>query len=195
MLAGHALHSRVHSLHKLLGPMMGGAAPVVYADGCYRLNDAAGVGVDAACFDALVRAGDQQAHAGHAAAAAAAYRQALHLYQGDLWVLGTDVQALVERERLRACHLTVLAWLADYAYGEQDYTACLDYAGRLLGHDPCREDAHRLIMRCYVRRGERAQALHQYRLCAEILRAQFAATPEPETVALFEQVRLDPRSI
>src|SRR5438067_11315163 len=90
--------------------------------------------------------------------------------------LGTDVQALVERERLLACHLTVLAWLADYAYGEQDYTACLDYAGRLLGHDPCREDAHRLIMRCYVRRGERAQALHQYRLCAEILRAQFAAT-------------------
>src|SRR5436305_11097372 len=36
VLAGHALHSRVHSLHKLLGPMMGGAAPVVYADGCYR---------------------------------------------------------------------------------------------------------------------------------------------------------------
>ena len=40
--AGEALHSRIYSLHKLLGPLIGGASPIVHAAGCYRLNAAAG---------------------------------------------------------------------------------------------------------------------------------------------------------
>ena len=62
-------------------------------------------------------------------------------------------------------------------------------------HDPCREDAHRLVMRCHVRRGERAQALHQYRVCEGILRAAFETSPQPVTAVLFEQVRLAPGSV
>jgi DNA-binding SARP family transcriptional activator len=50
-------------------------------------------------------------------------------------------------------------------------------------------------MRCHVRRGERSQALRQYRLCQQILRAEFDAAPEPATEALFEQVRLAPSAI
>ena len=193
-LAGESLHSRVHSLNKLLGERLGGAVPVVYVAGRYRLNSAAGVGVDVAYFDALVTAGDRQARTGHHAAAVAAYERAVALYHGDLCV-GTDVHALLERERLRARYLTLLASLANYACGAGDDARCLEYALCLLAGDPCREDAHRLVMRCYVRRGERAQALRQYRVCEAILRTEFAASPEPETVALFDQVRLDPRSI
>ena len=76
-----------------------------------------------------------------------------------------------------------------------DYTGCLSHARRLLANDPCREDAYRLMMRCYVRLGERAQALRQYRLCQTILRTEFDAVPEPATTALFDQIRLDPGSI
>jgi hypothetical protein len=47
----YSLHNRAYSLHKLSGPMIAGAAPVVHADGCYRLNDAAGVEVDVACVN------------------------------------------------------------------------------------------------------------------------------------------------
>jgi len=65
----------------------------------------------------------------------------------------------------------------------------------VLQHDPCREDAHRLIMRCYLRRDQRAQALHQFRVCQSILSAEFDAAPEPVTVALFEQIRLDPAGV
>jgi hypothetical protein len=32
-------------------------------------------------------------------------------------------------------------------------------------------------------------------MCEAILRTEFATSPEAETVALFDQVRLDPRSI
>ena len=65
----------------------------------------------------------------------------------------------------------------------------------MLAHDPCGEDAHRLVMPCHVRRGERAQALHHYGVYVDILRAAYATTPEPATVALFEQVRRDPGSV
>jgi DNA-binding SARP family transcriptional activator len=62
----------------------------------------------------------------------------------------------------------------------------------LVERAPCREDAHRAIMRCHVRLGERAQAFEQYRLCAQILRAEYGAAPEQATTVLYEQVRLDP---
>ena len=105
------------------------------------------------------------------------------------------MRAIIERERLRAMHLNLLAYLADDRFAAGDYQGCLEMAGRLLDGDPCREDAHRLVMRCHVRRGERAQALRQYLLCQQILRAEFDAAPEPATDALFEQARLDPSTI
>jgi DNA-binding SARP family transcriptional activator len=192
-LAGQSLNSLVYSLNKQLGDALG-AGLVLHTDGYYRLNAEAGVGVDIACFDALACQGDQRARAGDLTEAAECYCRATAWYRGDLWS-GCELQAVIERERLRACYLTLLARLADYSYAQGDYTACLDYTRRLLASDPCREDGHRLAMRCYVRLGERAQALRQYRLCADILRAEFDTLPEPATLALYDQARLDPASI
>jgi DNA-binding SARP family transcriptional activator len=166
----------------------------VCEDGYYRLNTEAGVRVDMACFDRLADTGDEQARAGDLASAAACYALAIRHYHGDLSV-ADDVESIVERERLRSRYLSLLARVADYHYGARDYDTCLEYAGCLLASDPCREDAHRLVMRCHVRRGERAQALRQYRLCQDILRAEFDAVPEPATTVLFDQIRLDPGSI
>jgi DNA-binding SARP family transcriptional activator len=101
----------------------------------------------------------------------------------------------VQRERVRALYLSLLGRLADQYFRECDYPAALEYALRLLSDDPCREDAHRLVMRCHVRLGERAQALRQYRVCQQILAAEFEARPEPLTSVLFDRVRLDPANV
>jgi DNA-binding SARP family transcriptional activator len=193
-LACQSLNSLIHHLHRLLGDELGGAMPVTHADDYYRLNVEAGVGLDIALFDTLVAAGDRQLRAGNNAAALELFNRAIPLYRGDLCT-SADTLAIVERERLRASFLNLLARLADHHFEAGDYSACLDYALRLLSHDPCREDAHRLVMRCYVRRGERAQALRQYRLCERVLQTEFSAVPEPTTQALFEQVRLNPIGI
>ena len=194
MLAHQSLNSLVYSVRKQLGDALERASPIRYLDGSYWLNREAGVGVDLACYVALVAQGDRQSRAGDLAEAMQTYGRALALYRGDLWS-GPDLQATIERERLRASCLTLLARLADYAYACGEYCTCLEYAGRLLALDPCREDAHRLMMRCEVHLGERAQALRQYHVCADVLRAEFGAAPEPATVALYEQVRLDPASV
>jgi hypothetical protein len=92
------------------------------------------------------------------------------------------VHAVVERERLRGPYLSLLVSLVAWAHAAGDDAACLAYA-------QC------LVMRCHVRWGERAQALHQYRVCVDILRAAFGTMPEPATVALFEQVCRTPGSV
>jgi DNA-binding SARP family transcriptional activator len=193
-LAHQSLNSLVYSVHKLIGDALGGAAAILHEDGYYRLNMEAGVGVDVACFDDWADTGDQQVRAGDLARAATSYRKSVHLYRGDLAV-ETDVESVLERERLRARFLSLLGYLADERYRAGDYGACLAQAWRLLGLDPCREDAHRVVMRCYVRRGERAAALRHYQVCEHILQVEFDAAPEPATTALFDQIRLRPSHI
>ena len=101
----------------------------------------------------------------------------------------------MERERLRATCRRALIRLSDYSFARQNYDASLAHALELLAHDPCREDAHRLVMRCHVRLGERSQALHHYRTVQAILRSECDAEPESATTALFEQIRLNPHAV
>jgi DNA-binding SARP family transcriptional activator len=192
--AAQSLSTLVHALRQRLAGSLAGAPPVLHAEGAYALNLDAGVAVDIAHFDALAAAGERSLLAGDRAAAVRSWKLAIGLYRGDLSV-GADVHAIVERERLRALNLTLLARVADHHLQEGEHHQVLHYARRLLQHDPCREDAHRLVMCCHVRLGERAQALRQYRICRQILEREFGAPPEPSTEALFERVRLDPASV
>jgi DNA-binding SARP family transcriptional activator len=193
-LAHQSLNSLIYSLHKLIGDALGGAAVILHEDGYYRLNMEAGIDVDVACFDSWANRGDQHVRAGDLARAATSYRKSVQLYRGDLSV-EMDVGSVLARERLRTRFLGLLGYLADERYGAGDYGACLNHAWCLLGHDPCREDAHRVVMRCHVQRGERAAALRHYHVCANILRAEFDAAPELATTALFDQIRRQPSHV
>lgn len=193
-LAVQSLNTLVYSIGRMLRQAIGGAAPILHPNGSYQLNLAAGIGIDTLAFDRTARSGDEHDRDGREAEAIAAYRRAVDLYTGDLYPVG-DTHAVVERERLRAVYHTLLARLAEHHFKQRAYNVALDHALRQLGSDPTREDAYRMAMRCYVRRGERAQALRQYRLCERILRAEFDARPEPATVALFDLVRHDPGSV
>jgi DNA-binding SARP family transcriptional activator len=193
-LASQSLCSVVYSLHKSLGDCIGGAAPVIRKDGSYCLNLEAGVGVDVQCFDSATEAGEQKVYDGDHEGATVCFRRAIAWYRGELCE-GEEAESAIDRERLRARYLSLLARLADYCYRRGDYVSCVGYALVLLSEDPCREDAHRLAMRCYVRQGSRAQAFRQYRLCEGVLRAEFDALPEPATRTLFEQIRTDPESV
>lgn len=194
VLASQSLNSLTHSLRKWLSDELNGEGPIVYKDGYYRLNTEAGVSVDVTSFEALVKMGDQHAFANRLPNAIPFYTQAILLYRGDLCA-GVDINAVMVRERLRVQFLTALAHLADYHFSINEYGRCFHYTNRLLENDPCREDAHRLAMRSYVRQGQRAQALRQYRLCVDILRSEFDAAPEQLTSQLYDQIRLSPDTI
>jgi DNA-binding SARP family transcriptional activator len=195
-LAGQALNSLLRSLKVLLAGALGGAEPVVPTAGQYRLNASAGVAVDVAHFRTLVAQGEQLQREDQLAASATVFRRAVQLYQGDLSLAaGHAGRIALERERLRAMYGRALVRLADDAFATGAFEAALEHAHALLAHDPCREDAHRLVMRCHLRLGERSQALHHYQTVREILRVELDAEPEPATSALFDQIRLAPSDV
>jgi DNA-binding SARP family transcriptional activator len=189
-----SLHSLVPSLHKQLGDAIGGAPPVISSDGSYRLHVEAGVCVDRAAFDDLAEAGECHLRAGRPELAVRCFKRGIQLYRGDL-PAGEDIRTLVEQQRLRASFLNLLAHVADHAFERDALEECLGHVLALLAYDPCREDAHRLEMRCYARRGQRSQALQQYRVCETVLRSEFQAVPERETTELFDRLRTDPAGV
>src|SRR5262249_51462689 len=90
-----SLNTLVYNLHNLLGPPLNGAAPVLHEDGYYRLNTAAGIGIDVMNFDRCIADGDQHMQAGDTSATLDAYTQAVALYRGDL-CFAADAHTLME---------------------------------------------------------------------------------------------------
>jgi DNA-binding SARP family transcriptional activator len=58
----------------------------------------------------------------------------------------------------------------------------------MLDIDPCREDAHRLLMRCYAEQGRVYPAMRQYEMCRRILRSTVDAEPATGTTQLYRAI-------
>jgi DNA-binding SARP family transcriptional activator len=120
----------------------------------------------------------------------AEYELAVSLYQGDF--LADDPYEewpVLTRERLRLTHLDTVDRLSYLYFSQGRYAPCVALCQRIVERDPCQEDAHRRLMRCYSRQGQLHLALRQYRICAEALRAELGVDPAAETTALYEQIR------
>ena len=76
------------------------------------------------------------------------------------------------------------------AQGEID--AALPNARRWVALEPAHEPAHRQLMRLYARSGQPAAAVRQYQLCVQTLQEELGVDPQPETTALYEQIRRQP---
>lgn len=64
----------------------------------------------------------------------------------------------------------------------------VDHAHHALSIDPLQERFHRAIMRSYHRLGDRAAALGQFSICRDLLSSEHGVDPDPETIALSEQI-------
>ena len=60
---------------------------------------------------------------------------------------------------------------------------------RLVEHDPVDEEASRALMACALRRGERGEALREYRRLERALQDELGVEPGPETAAVYKQIR------
>ena len=61
-------------------------------------------------------------------------------------------------------------------------------AQRWLELDPLHEPAHRALIRLYAERGDRAEALAQYRECVRTLSRELGVPPLAETTRLYEAI-------
>jgi DNA-binding SARP family transcriptional activator len=65
--------------------------------------------------------------------------------------------------------------------------AAIGACQKMLQHDECNESAHRLLMECYLRLGQRYLAVKQFRICETALK-KLDLEPSEETLALHQRL-------
>src|SRR5262245_22303856 len=163
---------------------------VEFCDHGYRLNPALHVDVDVERFERQLRSAEVADRAGDREAARMAYQQAIALYRGDFAADAPFEQwTLLPRESLRIKLVDALDRLSRIELADHRIDDCIATAHHMLDIDPCREDAHRLLMRCYAAQGRIYQALRQYDFCRRILNATIDTNPMADTTDLYHQIR------
>ncbi|MGH3753540.1 MAG: AfsR/SARP family transcriptional regulator [Pseudonocardiaceae bacterium] len=162
---------------------------IEYAEGGYRINPELRVDVDVERFEAALSMARSAERSGDLDGALIAYREALELYRGDFVSDAPYEQwTLLPRETLRLTYIDALDRVSRIQLSAGRLDDCIAVGLRMLDVDPCREDAHRLLMRCYASRGQAYQATRQYEFCCRILKRILEVEPAPETTRLYRAI-------
>lgn len=125
-----------------------------------------------------------------------ALQTALSLYRDD-FLAGFYVKdapefeswLLTERGRLRELAVNGLQRLALHFAEAEAWQPAIAALRRLLVLEPWREEAHRRLMFCLARSGERAAALAHFEICRQVLADELDVPPSDETLALARQIK------
>jgi DNA-binding SARP family transcriptional activator len=163
---------------------------IEYADGGYRINPELVVEVDVERFEKLLASVRRAERSGDLDGALVAFQEAIGLYRGDFASDAPYEQwALLPRESLRMTYIDALDRVGRIQFGMGRLDDCITTGLRMLAVDPCREDAHRLLMRCYADQGRIYQALRQYEFCCRVLQATLETCPTPQTSQMYRAIK------
>jgi DNA-binding SARP family transcriptional activator len=167
--------------------------PVVeFRAGRYQISSELDLQTDVEEFERLAAAVGEAEQVGERATAIVLCERAIDVYRGDFMVDEPyEDWALLRRETLRVKYLDLLdrlttSYLADDRIGE-----CISAAQQILHQDACREDAHRLLMRCYARQGRLHQVTRQFELCSRAIESALGCEPSEATATLYRSIRLE----
>lgn len=163
---------------------------IIYKDNAYGMAQDLQFWVDVEEFEKLVDSGRRLEVRNRLSAAISDYEAAVSLYQGDFLEENPyENWTVLPRERLRLAYLTTLDRLSHIYFSQTRYAACASLCQLILIRDPCREDAHCLLMQCYNHQGQDHLALRQYQSCVKALRIELEVEPMPETVKIYNCIR------
>jgi DNA-binding SARP family transcriptional activator len=163
---------------------------IEYAEGSYRINPELSVHVDVKRFEETLLAARWAERSGDPDSALIGYREAIELYRGDFASDAPYEQwTLLPRESLRLSYIDALDRVSRIQLNVGRLDDCIAIAHRMLDIDPCREDAHRLLMHCYTSQGRNYQAVRQYDFCLRMLKRTLGVEPAAETTRLYQVIR------
>lgn len=93
-----------------------------------------------------------------------------------------------QRTGLRTQFIQAADTLVGLCLETHNYALGLRHAQHLLTADPLREETYRQLMRLLALSGDRSAALKQFEHCQRIIHEELGVEPEPETLALYEQI-------
>jgi DNA-binding SARP family transcriptional activator len=121
--------------------------------------------------------GQRSEGAGEQRAQAIQYlEQAVELYQGEFLEGWREGEWYWQRQQeLQRKYLEALLALGQLLFAEGRYSQAADVYRRAIVADSYLEVAHRELMRCYARQGDRGQALQHYQELGELMRDELGA--------------------
>src|SRR5579884_857252 len=142
---------------------------------CLELTEAQ---VDVLAFDAAIRRGDS-----------VSLERAVALYRGPLLEDCLEEWVLLERQQREQAYLQAREQLAEAALQAGDAAGAGVHLRSVIGVDPLREGAQRGLMQALADGGDYAAAVQVYRQLRLLLHRELHTEPDPQTTALFEQLR------
>lgn len=187
-----SLNSAVHALRKMLSgclSSLSASESVLFEGGAYRLSPRILLSADTDEFDACYEEGLRFEETGRVAEAVAKYEKAADLYRGDYLIEDLyEEWTAIERERLGEVYVDLSRRLAVHYMKGGRLRESVRTCYRVLEKDRSDEDAHRLLMECFVRLGQRGKALRQYELCEGALGREYDMVPSPQTRNLYASI-------
>ncbi len=181
----NSLSTTLYQLRRVLGQ----SDWILFDDEAYHFNRERAYWFDVEVFEANL-AQATRLRAVEPERAVALLQAALNLYQGDFVEDLLDGEwFLLRREELRRKYLDALLLLGQLLFAREDYTHAAEVYRRAIEKDEVLEEAHRELMRCYARAGERAQALRHYQTLIILLRDELGLLPSVESTALYERLQ------
>ncbi|HEY1320763.1 MAG TPA: AAA family ATPase, partial [Streptosporangiaceae bacterium] len=116
------------------------------------------------------------------------FEEAVQLYAGELLEGRYDEWLTDERERLAGLYADALERLARRHGLDRRWPEAIRCAGRLVAHDPLREESHRLLIELCQASGDRARAVRAYHACVATLERELGIAPSPGTRAVYESL-------
>jgi len=188
--ARNNLNVSIYGLRQALRNISPNFSHILFQEECYLLNTDMEFWIDVEEFKNRIQSGRQKEIRGEIASAMQEYQAAEALYQGEFLAEDRYEEWLVpQRQNLQDEYLKLLDSLSRYYIEQKDLTACLGVCTKMLAVDPCREEAHRRLMRCYCCQGQPYLALRQFHVCEDALRDELDLSPTETTKILYRQIR------
>ena len=183
----HTFHNTIYYVRKAIG-----VECLILSNNTYTLQLASRYGkeihYDVARFEACSADAQGALARTDDVAAASALREMIDLYCGDYLLPFYSDWCSLRREMLRTSYLDAHLHLAQIAWRGEDFEACIQHWQQIIAVDPCREEAHAGLIRCYLRLGKRGLALRQYARCRETLRQELGVEPGPSMQRLSQSL-------
>lgn len=99
-----------------------------------------------------------------------------------------DEWCLTEREHLLQARLEAHERLVGYHRKQGHWQQAIHWAQQALALDPIREHLYHAVMSCQYSIGDRASAIRQYKICAELLQNELGIRPSQELHSLYKRI-------
>jgi DNA-binding SARP family transcriptional activator len=114
-------------------------------------------------------------------------------FAGDLLPGWYDDWLLIERERIRQLRVHALECLCEDLAAEGKFAAATAAGLSAVAAEPLRESAHRVVIRAHLAEGNAGEAVRQYRIYRDLVRAQLGIEPSRQLRELMRRLRLSER--